>query len=372
MFSYSLLAFLTGLAGALVRRLPELPWYINYSDVWKFFRTAALPGWPYADFSVEYPVLTGLFVKLNGLIGSGSQAIYYYSSVIFLAAAAGATAYFLLRMAGEENKSRVLAYWVFAPSLLVFLSTNWDILAVLPAVAAIWLALRNKPMSASALLAVGASAKFYPVIYLLPLLLLIPKWPMRLRSLGSFALVFAAVNAPFALVNFEGWLNFFSFNSSRLPNFDSVWALLRIFIPELSAGWINAISLLIFCGGIALFWPKIKRASIQQNCLLITLLFLLTNKVFSPQYILWLLPFFILTKPPSKSAFYALEAVNLIGFFFILAWQDSASGGLLQPNILFWTASAAVLARHAILIKLLSNTFRKASVNQLDSKTRAR
>ncbi len=356
---------LTGLAGAVFHRLPFLPWYISYSDVWKFFRVAKLEGWPYVDFSVEYPVLTGIFIKIVGLFGFGNQTLYYGVSVFLLVLGAAIVTFLLFKIEPNSGR-RILLYWALAPSIFVFLTANWDILAVLPAVAALYFASRGKFLLAASLLAVGASAKFYPVIYLLSLVFLVPSWLARVKAAASFALIFAAINAPFMLANFEGWRHFWLFNSAREPNFDSIWTIFKIAIPELSVGWINGLSLLIFISGIAFLWRRLSKSSLLYACLAVTLLFLITNKVFSPQYILWLLPLFVLTDLPGKSLFYALEAANLTVFFFILAWQDSLSGGVLTPNALFWIAAGAVLIRHAVLTGIFIKTISRAKNATLD------
>jgi hypothetical protein len=78
-------------------------------------------------------------------------------------------------------------------------------------------------------------------------------------------------------------------------------------------------------------------------------IFLLTSKVYSPQYGLWLLPWFALTMPELRW-FVAFEAADIAVFLTRFAWfaRTSDLGGL--PLGAF---EVAILVRTAILIACL-------------------
>ena len=79
---------------------------------------------------------------------------------------------------------------------------------------------------AGALLGLGAAAKFFPALLLLPLFLqrLQDREPDRsVRLLWWTAGSWAVVNLPFAIVAPGAWWEFFRFNGERPPDFDSLW-----------------------------------------------------------------------------------------------------------------------------------------------------
>jgi len=80
------------------------------------------------------------------------------------------------------------------------------------------------------------------------------------------------------------------------------------------------------------------------------------NKVFSPQFSLWLLPFFALLTGVRKREFYAFEFSNAIAFLFIMAWYKDVSA--IKP-LLLYIATAFVIVRHAAMIFILDRVRRR-------------
>jgi len=137
-----------------------------YSDIQQFFKSAATPGLFYIDKPVEYPVITGLFIQLSGIIGKTINS-YYVVTSLFLLLLALAETYILYRITPDKN--RIYRYWVLAPSMLIFAVYNWDLVAILFVLLAVLsLVAKHRNYSASTSLAFGFSSKFYPAIYLLP------------------------------------------------------------------------------------------------------------------------------------------------------------------------------------------------------------
>ena len=85
-----------------------------------------------------------------------------------------------------------------------------------------------------------------------------------------------------------------------------------------------------------------------------TLLFLLCNKVFSPQFTLWLLPFFVLLPMKRKWVlFYALEISNVLAFVTI-----TYSYSHLESDTLLNASRAFVVVRHVVLACILFHALR--------------
>lgn len=330
-----------------------LPWHIVYSDMLGFFERVAAPGFPYIDKLMEYPVLTGLFIHVMGALGV-TRSGYYFLSAVFLILFGIAATYFLIKLVKGSDRSdneKFLTYWIFAPSMLMFSVFNWDMIAVLFSLLAFYFIQKNKNSFGAVFLALGASAKFYPVLFLVPLLLKQKNLKEWAKIAGAFIATFVIANGYFMFSNFEGWSYFFTLNRIRDSNPDSVWTLARFFLGDFSVNATNVISLLMF--GISFVWAmrRFRKASYIALCFIATILFLFFNKIFSPQYLLWLLPFFALLSLNGKKWFYALEFSNLAAFFIILPWFFTK-----DMSYFYWSAPF-VLFRHIVLFLILLKAF---------------
>jgi uncharacterized membrane protein len=124
----------------------------------------------------------------------------------------------------------------------------------------------------------------------------------------------AVINAPIAVLYPAGWKEFYRLNSVRGADPDSLYNVVSSFtgwtgfdgvLPQgQSPTVLNAVSLLLFvavCAGIA--WLALaarRRPRVAQLCFLLVAGFLLTNKVWSPQYSLWLVPLAVLAIPRTR------------------------------------------------------------------------
>jgi len=195
--------------------------------------------------------------------------------------------------------------------------TNFDALATAFAATGLLAWSRRKPALAGVLLGLGGAAKLYPAFFLLPLLLLcvragrVDAW---LRTFLAALVAWFAVNLPFMLLYHAGWWEFFRLNVRRGMDPDSVYNVISYFTgwpgfdPNLAAhqnpNGLNTVTttlLLLACLGIA--WLALaapRRPRLAQLCFLLVAAFLLTNKVWSPQYSLWLVPLAMLAIPRWK------------------------------------------------------------------------
>ena len=117
-------------------------------------------------------------------------------------------------------------YFALAPTLLIYGTMNWDLFAVALATAALLAFFRRRDGWAGVLLGLGAAAKFYPAMLVVPLIAqrLKDREPDRAITLGwTAAGTWLAVNLPFAIASPSGWFEFFRFNAARLADFDSLW-----------------------------------------------------------------------------------------------------------------------------------------------------
>jgi uncharacterized membrane protein len=125
------------------------------------------------------------------------------------------------------------------------------------------------------------------------------------------------LNVPILLLYRHSWLEFWHLNQTRPADWDSLWFQLDRVLPHhVGADGISrsvlasatgasrvlnelvALSLIIGLSLIALLVVRAKRRPrVAQVLFLVITVFLLTNKVFSPQYALWYLPIVVLAIP---------------------------------------------------------------------------
>ena len=276
----------------------------------------------------EYPVLTMYFMRAAAWVGGTGYAAFFWTNTLLLTVCAAAVAVWLWMLAGRR------ALWfALAPTLLVYGLINWDLLAVALATGALAAFAARRDGWAGVLIGLGAATKLYPAFLLLPLFLqgLQDREPDRsVRVLWWSVGTYAVVNAPFALAAPSGWWEFFRFNAERIPDFDSLWYIACRHLDVGCAGSpptvVNALSTVLFAGGVALLWwlkrrrnPDFARWTLVFP---IIVMFLLANKVYSPQYGLWLLPLFALTMTDMRS-FVAFSIADLAVFvtrFWFYAW----------------------------------------------------
>ncbi|QNG20590.1 DUF2029 domain-containing protein [Rhodococcus triatomae] len=272
---------------------------------------------------MEYPVLSGLYQygsmvvakawdAVPWLPGALQVVIYFNVVALGLSLAWLVTLWSTALLAGRRVWDAALV--ACSPLVIVHAFTNFDPLATAFAAGGLLAWARKRPVLAGVLLGLGGAAKLYPLLLLGPLLVLclrvgrVRDWTRT--ALGAVA-GWLAVNLPIAVLFPRGWAEFLRLNSERGADPDSIYNVLSSF-----TGWagfdgplahgeaptiLNAVSLFLFVGVclgvgyVALTAPQ--RPRVAQLCFLLVAGFLLTNKVWSPQYSLWLVPLAVLAFP---------------------------------------------------------------------------
>lgn len=197
------------------------------------------------------------------------------------------------------------ALFAVSPVLLFEGLINWDLLAVACVAGALWAHSRDRPGWTGFAIGLGTALKLYP-LFLLGALFVVWGRQRRWRDLavatGTGAATWVVANAPAYLSGPHEWKVFWIFNAHRTADLGSVWLIAeQMGAPTASAHTINVTSWILFglwCAGVAAFGflaPQTPR--LAQLGFLVVLGFLLVNKVYSPQYALWLLPLAVMARP---------------------------------------------------------------------------
>ena len=307
-----------------------------YSDLPALFDARGLVNhlWPYssATNSVEYPPLTGVVMWATSLITpkGGDADKYYFLINIFLL---GLLFIGVALVVSKINPKR----WYLLPTLpavVASLYINWDIWAVITAVIAIYWFDQKRYRLSSAALAISIATKFFPVVLLLPIAIIFLRRGERrigARYIATTILLWIVINAPFAITTPTGWWRFFKMNGSRPADLGSLWQGLNLFsinTPQINFDWIA----LFVLGSTAatIYLLRIARTpTLAQIAFIFVALFTALNKVYSPQYVLWLAPLGViaLIDDRDRAAFWIWQGTEAFYHFAIWEYLGGNSGG---------------------------------------------
>ncbi len=352
--------------------------WMCYSDIGLLYSGRGLMqgNTPYLDTGdypvLEYPVLTGWYLEfvrlLNVALGaptgtqlSDAQQLqaangFFYLNVVLLGLLFLVAIWAQVRtVAGRGWDAMMLAA---SPCVAATALINWDMLPVALTAVGCMLWARRQPAAAGVFLGLGMAAKLYPLFLLGPLLLLC----LRSRRMREFALLLSTFVTSWGLVNLpalywapQEWRSFWTFNSDRSGDLGSIWYVLSLAgyeVPNL-----NVLNGVLFGGACLLIGVLIllapRRPRFGAVAFLVVAAFLMTNKVYSPQYVLWLLPLLILARPRWRD--WWIFTVGELIYFAAIWWH---LGGFLSPgngapDRVYWLAVAIRLLTQGWVVAMV-------------------
>ena len=256
-----------------------------------------------------------------------------------------------------------------SPALAVTALVNWDLLAVAMVAGALWAWSRDRPVLTGVLIGLGTATKLYP-LFLLGGVLVICLRHRRVREMvlaTSAALwTWLLVNAPAYLSGRAEWTQFWTFNSERGADLGSLWLVAaQATDATLEAHTINTWSWVFFgawCLGVLVLGlraPSTPR--LAQLGFLIVAGFLLVNKVYSPQYVLWLLPLAALARPRWRDhlVWQSTELLYFAAVWWYLGGFLAPAGG--EDAGFYWLAIVLRVAGELYLVALVMRDIMRPS-----------
>ncbi len=315
---------------------------------------------PYLDRPIEYPVVIGYLGYVTSSIAGTATRFFVANGFLNVGLAIATT--LLLRRRGGDRIWR----WIAGAPLVLYAFHNWDLVAMVPAVIGLFAYARGQDRLAGASLAFGASAKIFPGLILGPLIVM--RWCSgdrrgATRLAAWAAAVTVVLNAPVALASPSGWWYPATFQSHRHATWGSVgfWLLdvpgidqLANLDPARAANALATITLIAALTAVTVLAVRRRLDPIAVGAA-VTAVFLLTNKVYSPNYDLWIVPFFVLL-PFTRRHWWAFCAADL-GIFTLVFGRFH---GLWDVGIVRVMLPAFVAVRAVTLVWLIVVSMRRA------------
>ncbi len=302
--------------------------YFEYSNM------AIYGQMPYRDFAVEYPPLALLFLTLPRLISSSfTMYTYVFAAQILLFDLLGL---FLIsslsRRLGLKLVPTLTIYTLAVLAIGPLLITRYDLIPAIMVLLSIYAFSRSSYKLSWAILAIGMMTKIYPAV-IAPIFLLYHfrhhQYQHIITGVGTFAVTTAIIMLPCLLLSADGFWQSFSYHAQRSLQSESTYASFLLVghtlgintvglefgfgsnnIASPLADTLAKFSPLVMLLSLALvYWFFYKSydktaatkglsapigqpdtANIINYSLLAILAFIITSKVLSPQFIIWLFP----------------------------------------------------------------------------------
>jgi uncharacterized membrane protein len=303
-----------------------------YSDIPALYgeRDLDKDQWSYSSTTdaVEYPVLTGTVMWIFALAtpaGENEIRNYYRINIAFLAALFILIAVIVYRIRPEFAYLTTLA-----PAAIGSLYINWDLWAIISMMLSIYWFDRKKYKHSAIAIGVSISTKFLPVFLLLPIALIL--WRRNevkelIRYIAIAVLAFAAINLPVLLTTPEGWLRFYELNFDRGQDWGSLWyALSSLGVNLGNTNFFAILALFVSVLFVSLLIFSTKNVlTLADVSFIVLALVMIASKVYSPQYILWLVPLAVIAMSTRKDlhAFWIWQIAEVI--YHVAIWQHLAT-----------------------------------------------
>ena len=325
--SLVLLSLTVGILALLQNR------YGQFSDIRGFYGMHFYDGqnlWPFSEkilagdtkvqHPVEYPALTGLVMWLLSFLVSPSETAifdYYRITSAFQIVLLAVSAYLIFKLAGKKYGF----YFILAPAVLYSLNRNWDIWAIAAMLLAIYLFEKKRFQLSAILLAVSIATKFFPIVLMLPIMIIFlrnKEFKLFVRYALTTAVAWVVINLPFVLINYEGWVYFYKFSAERGLGSASFFEITNIILPSITFSSIHFYVLNILAlVAVTTYFIKLKSVpTLSATSFFVMFGFILFNKQYSMQYVIWLSALAVLTFSYLKR-----EHKELLVYVYIL-WQS--------------------------------------------------
>lgn len=344
----------------------------GFGDFAHFYNLAGL-GIPFFEIWVEFPPFFPYLSRLLYVLAGSRQHVYDYALALLLACAQAAVIVVFYRLAlraWSEPDSRQRT-WIFT-ALLLALPYGWwyfDPLAVLWMLLGFYWVLNGRGGWGGSLLGLGILTKLFPILVLPAVWKIRPKKTAVLATLAALAVTFVVYIALY--LGSPEFTRASVISQSSKGSWETVWALIdgnfrtgnfgpevERYDPALASRqtgnpprWSPWLALIPFAAlGVALMMRGKSQSDLSPPAWVgVTwCLFLLWTPGYSPQWLLYVLPWVILVLPVNEAVLMAVA----LALVHILEWPVMLSRGL------FWGLWVTIPLRTLLWIILLVMFYR--------------
>jgi hypothetical protein len=309
---------------------------------------------PYLQSFNEYPVITAMFMYAMGILGGsfpGDLITNYYLVTGVLLVIPMLLGIRELMKIGEIRgtpRNRTLWYFVVTPTFLIMSLLSWYVIGVYFTLYGIRKYLEGgSRLWTGVLFGLSAASNFVTAVPALGLLIHSKTTKERVLLAAAALGTYAAINAPFFVLNSGLWLQ--SFHYDYTWNIENSW--MQAILINLYSPYRHVIPPIVFGGFIVeMLWLRYRRKTDDPLAFAFLAMFGYTfaTYIYPPQLNLMLLPFFVLL-PVTNSyrEFLAFDVLNaliiILGFSEVLLAFGITYSGFFRPgqsinymSVVFW------------------------------------
>lgn len=350
---------------------------------------------PYSGFQFEYPPLSLAFMLVPRLL-SWDMASYHIACVVWAYVFIIIGALVLDRFADEEVGTR----WQVRAMLLMavvfcsyFMITRNDIFAAVLTLVAVRLFQKDRPVLAAAILAAAAMVKIYPAVLLLPMMGMLAvgrDWRGIALSIAAAAAVCLLAELPFLIDSPSTAFDYLTYHSDRGVQVESVaggfFLLWDMILPcemhvefgygshnvvgiasDALAPWMNPVLAAAVLATVLWIVLRVARSGMDGRgraavmgiaCALMLMVFTAFSKVYSAQYLIWIMMLLPLTQASSigqETRSRLFRATVPFGFFSMCSYLSYACLDIYGPNPVI---TVMICAKNVCHIVLMAELFR--------------
>jgi uncharacterized membrane protein len=342
---------------------------------------------PYHDFTGEYPPLALLLFLLPGLLFHTTTA-YGWALAVELLVCDVLAMFFIADIASSMKvsvKHSLMIYSLLILAIGPIVVCRYDLLPAMLVLAALWAFIKGRTGLAWAAAALGIIAKIYPVL-IVPLFIIFQIKNGQYRELIKGGAVFLTVilvsTVPWLVIDAPGFWHSVSYHLERGLHTESTYGSVLMVgqLLEMSGmtisfshdSWIIVLPLADRLAGISFFvsvgaiigvyglfaWRLIKdpegnpAAILLQYGALAVVAFMLTNKIFSAQYLIWLGTLLPLITTRRQYLIPGLFIISAVLTQYVYPYHYTAFVGGETWPVLALTARNLLLVAAAVLVAL--------------------
>ncbi len=327
---------------------------------------------PYSGFTFEYPPLSLVFMIIPRLLSWDLESYHFACSALayaFVVIGALVLDRFSDDMVGTRWQSRLIILLTVVFCSYFVIARN-DIFAAVLALIGVRLFQRDRAPLAAAVVAVAAMVKLYPAVLLLPMLALLAcrrDWRGLMLSVVAAGAVVLLVELPFLLTDPSTAFAYLTYHSDRGIQVESVAGGLFLFadmfvqtdmsvvfgygsdnvvghMPDALAPLMNPVMILVLLAFVAVFATRIlsggmdrrrQNAVLGAACAIMVMLFICFSKVYSAQYLIWIMLLLPLTQASCFDSTRRGRVFRItvpFGIFSMLSYFSYACFSIYEPN----------------------------------------